>query len=174
VEKVITGITAAVSPTQFAVQVTLFNETFIKRIGGSIIMPQAFNAPGLPEPFGIFSGAAWEPEGKVLHISGYVSQDAEGNLVGVGDIKAQTRQVLKNIDTVLASVGANVSDIARVTVYITDMTMLSEIHEARAEYFERPYPASTLVEVSRLVRPEYLIEIDAVAVVPFDRAKDPS
>ena len=102
------------------------------------------------------------------------SQDAEGNLVGVGDIKAQTRQVLKNIDTVLASVGANVSDIARVTVYITDMTMLSEIHEARAEYFERPYPASTLVEVSRLVRPEYLIEIDAVAVVPFDRAKDPS
>jgi len=109
-----------------------------------------------------------------LHISGYVSQDAEGNLVGVGDIKAQTRQVLKNIDTVLASVGANVSDIARVTVYITDMTMLSEIHEARAEYFERPYPASTLVEVSRLVRPEYLIEIDAVAVVPFDRAKDPS
>jgi enamine deaminase RidA (YjgF/YER057c/UK114 family) len=137
-------------------------------------MSEAFNAPGLPEPFGIFSGAAWEPEGKVLHISGYVSQDADGNLVGVGDMKAQTHQVLKNIETVLASVGGNMADIARVTVYITDISGLSDIHEVRAEYFQRPYPASTLVEVSRLVRPEYLIEIDAVAVIPFDRVKDPS
>ncbi|MDP6454091.1 MAG: RidA family protein [SAR202 cluster bacterium] len=137
-------------------------------------MPEAFNAPGLPEPFGIFSGAAWEPEGKVLHISGYVSQDADGNIVGIGDMKAQTHQVLKNIETVLASVGGNMSDIARVTVYITDMSGLSDIHEVRAEYFQRPYPASTLVEVSRLVRPEYLIEIDAVAVIPLDRVKDPS
>ena len=137
-------------------------------------MPEAFNAPGLPEPFGIFSGAAWEPEGKVLHISGYVSQDADGNIVGIGDMKAQTHQVLKNIKTVLTSVGGKMADIARVTVYITDMSGLSDIHEVRAEYFQRPYPASTLVEVSRLVRPEYLIEIDAVAVIPFDRVKDPS
>ena len=137
-------------------------------------MAHAFNAPGLPEPFGIFSGAAWEPDGRVLHISGYVSQDAEGGLVGVGDIKAQTQQVLKNIDMVLASVGGNMSDIARVTVYVTDMSSLSEIHEVRAEFFQRPYPASTLVQVSRLVRPEYLIEIDAVAVIPFERVRDSS
>lgn len=137
-------------------------------------MAHAFNAPGLPEPFGIFSGAAWEPEGKVLHISGYVSNDSEGNPVGVGDVKAQTNQVLRNIRSVLATAGGDMSDIARVTVYITDMSTLSEIHEVRAEYFQRPYPASTLVEVSRLVRPEYLIEIDAVAVIPFGRLKDPS
>jgi len=137
-------------------------------------MAHAFNAPGLPEPFGVFSGAAWEPEGKVLHISGYVSQDADGNLVGVGDVKAQTQQVLKNIETVLSSVGGAMSDIARVTVYITDMSTLSEIHEARSEYFQRPYPASTLVEVSRLVRSEYMIEIDAVAVIPLDRVREPS
>ena len=137
-------------------------------------MAHAFNAAGLPEPFGIFSGAAWEPDGRVLHISGYVSQDAEGGLVGVGDIKAQTQQVLKNIETALASVGGNMSDIARVTVYVTDMSMLSEIHEVRAEFFQRPYPASTLVQVSRLVRPEYLIEIDAVAVIPFERVRDSS
>ena len=137
-------------------------------------MAHAFNAPGLPEPFGIFSGAAWEPDGRVLHISGYVSQDAEGGLVGVGDIKAQTQQVLKNIETALASVGGNMSDIARVTVYVTDMSSLSEIHEVRAEFFQRPYPASTLVQVSRLVRPEYMIEIDAVAVIPFERVRDPS
>lgn len=136
-------------------------------------MADAFNANGLPVPFGIFSGAAWEPEGKVLHISGYVSQDAEGNLVGVGDMKAQTDQVLKNIKAVLASVGGNMSDIARVTVYVTEMSTLSEIHEVRADYFQQPYPASTLIQVSRLVRPEYMIEIDAVAVIPFDRVSEP-
>ena len=136
-------------------------------------MADAFNANGLPVPFGIFSGAAWEPEGKVLHISGYVSQDAEGNLVGVGDMKAQTDQVLKNIKAVLASVGGHMSDIVRVTVYVTDMSTLSEIHEVRADYFQQPYPASTLIQVSRLVRPEYMIEIDAVAVIPFDRVSEP-
>ncbi|MCH7800218.1 MAG: RidA family protein [Chloroflexi bacterium] len=136
-------------------------------------MADAFNANGLPVPFGIFSGAAWEPEGKVLHISGYVSQDAEGNLVGVGDMKAQTDQVLKNIKAVLASVGGHMSDIVRVTVYVTEMSTLSEIHEVRADYFQQPYPASTLIQVSRLVRPEYMIEIDAVAVIPFDRVSEP-
>ena len=136
-------------------------------------MADAFNANGLPVPFGIFSGAAWEPEGKVLHISGYVSQDAEGNLVGVGDMKAQTDQVLKNIKAVLASVGGHMSDIVRVTVYVTDMSTLSEIHEVRADYFQQPYPASTLIQVSGLVRPEYMIEIDAVAVIPFDRVSEP-
>ena len=65
------------------------------------------------------------------------------------------------------------SDIARVTVYVTEMSTLSEIHEVRADYFQQPYPASTLIQVSRLVRPEYMIEIDAVAVIPFDRVSEP-
>ena len=66
------------------------------------------------------------------------------------------------------------SDIAKVTVFVTDMSELSEVHEVRAEFFDPPYPASSLVEVSRLVNPNYLIEIEGVAVIPFDRAKDPS
>jgi enamine deaminase RidA (YjgF/YER057c/UK114 family) len=65
-------------------------------------------------------------------------------------------------------------DVARVTVYVTDMSGLAQIHEVRAQYFRRPYPASTLVEVKRLVKPEYLIEIDAVAVIPADGGKRPS
>ena len=137
-------------------------------------MTDSFNAPGVVKPFGIFSGAAWQPEGRVLHISGQVSQDPESNLVGEGDIKAQTRQVLTNIQNVLASVGGQMSDIAKVTVFVTDMSELSEVHEVRAEFFDPPYPASSLVEVSRLVNPNYLIEIEGVAVIPFDRAKDPS
>lgn len=133
-------------------------------------MTDGFNAPGVVEPFGIFSSAAWEPEGRVLHISGHVAQDADGNLVGEGDVAAQTRQVLENIQGVLAAAGGGMSDIARVTVYITDMSGLADIHSVRAEYFDPPYPASTLVEVSALVRPEYLIEIEAVAVVPAEQA----
>lgn len=137
-------------------------------------MAQAFNVPGRVKPFGIFSSAAWQPEGKVLQISGHCSQDPEGNTVGVGDITAQTHQVLGNIKKVLESVGGQMSDIAKVTVFVTDMSMLDEIHRVRAEYFTLPYPASSLVQVTRLVRAEYLIEIEAVAVIPFDRVKDPN
>ena len=137
-------------------------------------MAQAFNAPGVVKPFGIFSSAAWQPEGKVLHISGHVSQDMDGNTVGVGDITAQTRQVLDNISKVIEGVGGRMSDIVKVTVFVTDMSMLDEIHRVRSEYFTPPYPASTLVQVNSLVRPEYLIEIEAIAVIPFDRAKEPN
>ncbi len=129
-------------------------------------MSDAFNTPGAVEPFGVFSSAAWQPEGRVLHISGHVAQDAEGNIVGVGDIRSQTRQTLENIKRVLDSVGGTMSDIAKVTVFVTDMSMLDDIHKVRSEFFDPPYPASSLVEVSRLVRPEYLIEIEAIAVIP--------
>ena len=137
-------------------------------------MADAFDAPGTVKPFGIFSSAAWQPEGKVLHVSGQVAQDATGAIMGTGDIRAQTRQVLENIRTVLAGAGGTMDDVARVTVYVTDMSGLGQIHEVRAQYFRRPYPASTLVEVRSLVKPEYLIEIDAVAVIPTDRVKRPS
>lgn len=137
-------------------------------------MADGFNVEGIDEPFGIFSGAAWQPEGKVLHISGQVAEDAEGNIVGAGDIEAQTRQVLNNIGLILEAVGGRMSDIAKVTVFITDMTTLDAIHRVRSEFFERPYPASSLVQVVNLVKPEFLIEIEAVAVIPFDRLKDPA
>ena len=136
-------------------------------------MANAFNAPGVVKPFGIFSGAAWQPEGKVLHISGQVSQDENGTIVGVGDITAQTQQVLGNIDKILYAVGGRMSDIAKVTVFVKDMSMLDEIHKVRSEFFTPPYPASSLVQVVDLVNSDYLIEIEAVAVIPFDRVKDP-
>ena len=65
------------------------------------------------------------------------------------------------------------SDIVKVTVYVTDMSGLEEIHRVRSEYFTKPYPASTLVEVTALVKPEFLIEIEAVVVIPFDWVKEP-
>lgn len=136
-------------------------------------MAQGFNAPGVVKPFGIFSGAAWQPPGRVLHISGQVSQGEDGRVVGEGDIAVQTRQVLENIRGVLASVGGTMADIQKVTIFVTDISRLMDIHAVRAEFFPPPYPASTLVQVTALVRPEYLIEIEAVAVIPEDRATEP-
>ena len=134
-------------------------------------MAHGFNTPGVVKPFGIFSTAAWQPPGRVLHLSGQVSQATDGTLVGEGDIVAQARQVLTNLRDVLSSVGGTMADIGKVTIFVTDMTHLMDIHAVRAEFFPPPYPASTLVQVSALVRPEYLIEIEAVAVIPEDRVR---
>jgi len=136
-------------------------------------MADAFNPPGVIEPFGIFSNAAWQPPGRVLHIAGQVAWDAGGKLVGKADIRAQTRQTLINIRNILASVGGTMGDIVSVNVFVTEMAGLKAIHEVRAEFFEKPYPASTLIAVAGLVDPEMLIEINAVAVIPEDRAKRP-
>ncbi|NKB70062.1 MAG: RidA family protein [Candidatus Latescibacteria bacterium] len=136
-------------------------------------MPQGFNPPHVVQPFGIFSSAAWQGEGRILHLSGQVAQAADGSTVGIGDIEAQTRQVLDNLQQVLASVGGHMDDIVKVTVFVADMAHLEKVHQVRAEYFTPPYPASTLVEISRLVKTEYLIEIDAVASIPFERAPTP-
>ena len=136
-------------------------------------MAVAFNAPDVVEPFGIFSSAAWQPEGRVLHVSGHVSQSADGSTIGKGSMSAQTQQVLENIRDVLTSVGGTMDDIAKVTVFVTDVSEISEIHNVRSEFFNKPYPASTLVQVARLIDPDWLIEIEAVAVIPEDRVKDP-
>jgi 2-iminobutanoate/2-iminopropanoate deaminase len=136
-------------------------------------MAEGFNTPGVVKPFGIFSGAAWQPPGRVLHLSGQVSQAEDGSVVGAGDIVAQARQVLENLRGVLTSVGGTMADIQKVTIFVTDITRLMDIHAVRAEFFAPPYPASTLVEVSALVRPEYLIEVEAVAVIPEERIVAP-
>jgi reactive intermediate/imine deaminase len=137
-------------------------------------LAQGFNVGGVVEPFGIFSSAAWQPEGRVLHISGHVSQNAAGQTVGRGDIEAQTRQVLENIRDVLQSVGGEMGDIAKVTVFVTDVAEIAKIHAVRSEFFSKPYPASTLVQVAQLIDPDWLIEIEAIAVIPTDRIKDPT
>jgi enamine deaminase RidA (YjgF/YER057c/UK114 family) len=137
-------------------------------------MAESFNAAGLVKPFGIFSSAAWAPEGETLFVSGHVSQDANGNTVAKGDIRGQTRQCLINIRDVLAVAGGTMDDIVKVTVFVTDVSKIQEIHEARSEFFRKPYPASTLVCVAGLINPDWLIEIDAVAVIPRSRMKRPA
>jgi enamine deaminase RidA (YjgF/YER057c/UK114 family) len=84
----------------------------------------------------------------------------------------QTRQVLDNLRTVLAGAGGTMANVQKVTIFVTDMRRLAELRGVLAEFLPQPYPASTLVQVAALVRPEYLIEIEALAVIPEDRARE--
>ena len=133
-------------------------------------MARGFNVPGVIEPFGAFSSAAWQPPGRVLHVSGHVCKDVNGETVGKGDMEAQTRKALESIRDVLAYAGGTMDDIAKVTVFVTAVSELMTIHDVRREFFKPPYPASSLVQVARLIDPDWLIEIEAVAVIPEDRA----
>ena len=102
--------------------------------------------------------------GNAIYVSGQVSMDSSGNVVGPGDMKAQTRQALQNVKTVLESAGSSMADVAKITVYMTDISLLRETHEVRAEFFPDPPPASTGIEITALAFPGLLIEIEAIAV----------
>ena len=134
-------------------------------------MADAFNAPGVVEPFGAFSSAAWQSEGRVLHVSGHVSQDENGNTVGKGSMESQTRQALENIKNVLAYAGGTMDDVVKIRLFVTDVSEITTIHNVRYEFFTEPYPASTLVQVAQLIDPDWLIEIEVIAVIPLDRVK---
>jgi enamine deaminase RidA (YjgF/YER057c/UK114 family) len=90
----------------------------------------------------------------------------DGSITGIGDIEAQTRQVCENLKAAAEAAGGSLSDICRVDVYVRNIEHFDVIHKVRREYFELPLPASTKVEVSKMVSPDYLIEISAIAVIP--------
>ncbi len=121
----------------------------------------------LPAPMrrGAYSSGVEAPAGRTIYVSGQVSLDAEGNVVGEGDMRLQTETVLEHVKTVVEEAGGGMEDIVKVTVFITDMGLYDEIHEVRRRYFEEPYPASSMVEVSALIDPRLLIEIEAIAVI---------
>ncbi|TFL13702.1 RidA family protein [Pusillimonas caeni] len=100
-----------------------------------------------------------------IWLSGQIAFDEQGDIVGKGDIAAQTEQCVKNLQAALEKLDATLNDIVEVTVFVTDMTGLKHVHEVRLKYFDPPYPTSTLVRVSGFVHPDALIEIKAVAVV---------
>jgi enamine deaminase RidA (YjgF/YER057c/UK114 family) len=104
--------------------------------------------------------------GRTVAVAGQVALDAEGAVVGVGDARAQAVQVFENIGCALAAAGASFADVIKLGVYCTDIAVLPALREVRDSYIDtaRP-PASTAVQVASLVRPEFLIEIDALAVV---------
>jgi reactive intermediate/imine deaminase len=118
------------------------------------------------QPSGHFSQAIEiEAKGRLVFISGMTSRRADGTIAGVGDIEAQTRQVCENLKAAVEAAGGTLDDICRVDVYVRNMEHFDKIHKVRREYFKAPAPASTMVEVSKFTSPDYLIEINAIAVL---------
>lgn len=101
-----------------------------------------------------------------IHVSGQIAIDLEGNLVGPGDVRAQTRQVFENLKAILAANSATFADVVKIGTYLTTLEDLAGMREVRSEYLTAEPPASTAVQVVALVVPDALIEIDLVAVVP--------
>jgi 2-iminobutanoate/2-iminopropanoate deaminase len=125
---------------------------------------EEFMVPGMAEPVSHFTHVV--RAGRLVFVSGCVATDAQGRVVGGRDVVAQARQVHENIKRCLAAAGATFADICKVTVFLRNIEDREKVNTIRREYFGAHRPASTLVEISRLVRDDYLVEIEATAVLP--------
>jgi 2-iminobutanoate/2-iminopropanoate deaminase len=126
------------------------------------------NPDTVAAPVGTYSQAVRVETGDAvwIHVSGQIAIDLEGNLVGPGDLRAQTRQVFENLRAILEAHGATFADVVKIGTYLTTLDDLAGMREVRSEYLTSEPPASTAVQVVALVVPDALIEIDLVAVVP--------
>jgi reactive intermediate/imine deaminase len=127
---------------------------------------RSLNPEGLPAPAGPYVHVTTSPPGELVFVAGQIALDADGNVVGAGDVEAQTRQVMENLGIALAAAGAGFGDVRKINSYVLDVGDYPKIAPIREAYLTEPYPASTMVQVSGLLFPELLIEIEAIAVIP--------
>jgi reactive intermediate/imine deaminase len=128
------------------------------------VLVRHINPPALSKPTG-YSHVVEVRGGRTLYISGQIAVDKEGSLVGAGDVKAQAEQVFENLKAALAAGGATFNNVVKLTYFVTDASQVQVVRAVRDRYVGKEPPASSFVQVARLVRPELLIEVEAIAVV---------
>lgn len=125
-----------------------------------VIQPKSLSDPRPRYSQGILASG-----GKLLFVAGQTASDKDGNVVGKGDIEAQTHQVFKNLSAVLKEVGGSLDNLVMTTTYITDRQYREGYNRVRMQYYKKSQPTSTLVIVTGLANPDYLIEINGVALL---------
>ena len=126
---------------------------------------RSINPEGMAAPVGPYAHVVTVPPGgRLVYCAGAVALGSDGQVVAEGDIVGQTRQVMENLRLALDAAGATFDDVVKVTNYVVDVNDWRKVLPVRAEYLKEPYPASTFVEVSALMFPELLIEIEAIAI----------